>query len=446
VRNLNAHPEMLTTGYRTDFAVSPAPSDALQALAQRGLTPRRGSIALKTKIENLRYVGSGHPIIGDINLTLDSAGFTTGSSTGNTAGVGVGSGTTDAGGDGWSGSVGVNRSGNISSSSSELAIRGVERLNIKDGQHYQFVGDLKLEATIKAAGLAAPQKVELDNGTVMLTIPERDALQMYGNKDLNLPLEKVADAVERLQDGNLSLDRRTATAMIRRYQLDKRGVTTGLAATHTDEQLKALLRRTTKVSTPRAEPETFEQVAADAEKVAATRAEAQLPDHYRTTMGAGLVDRDVFRDGEGNVTLLAREVTAAVAEAVPDALDDPAVSAAIRSQLAGIRWRGHAEKLKDPTGFNLELPFGGEEPGTTAARNLRIRVRMVRTGPITIDEAPGQGTPPQPVPAADGTEPEESENALIIVQGYDYVETGRGVTRSVGYGADLGGGLTDGDA
>ncbi|GAB3822281.1 hypothetical protein [Kribbella italica] len=448
VRNLNAHPEMLTTEYRTDFAVSPAPSDALQALAQRGLTPRRGSITLTTKIENLRYVGSGHPIIGDINLTLDSAGFTTGSSTGNTAGIGGGTGMTEATGDGWNGSVGVNRSGNISSSSNELAIRGVERLNIKDGQHYQFVGDLKLEAKIKAAGLAAPEKVELDTGTVMLTIPERDALKMYGDSDLDLPLEKVADAVERMQDGNLSLDRRTSTAMIRRYQRDKQGVTTGLAATHTDEKLKALLPRTAKITKPRAQPETFDQVAADAEKVAKTRAEAQLPNHYRTTMGAGLVDRDVFRDGEGNVTTMEREVSAAVAEAVPDAAGDPAVGAAIRSQLAGIRWRGHAEKVKDPTGFNLELPFGGEEPGTSAARNLRIRVRMVRTGPITIDEAPSEGKPPQPAAAGEGAaaEPEQTENALIILQGYDYTEEGRGITRSVGYGADLGAGLTDGDA
>ncbi|GAB2615991.1 hypothetical protein GCM10027269_85590 [Kribbella endophytica] len=472
VRNLNAHPEMLTTEYRTDFAVSPAPSDAQQAVAQRGLTPRRGSITMTTKIENLRYVGSGHPIIGDINLTLDSAGFTTGSSTGNTAGIGGGTGSVDPVGDGWSGSVGVSRSGNISSSSNELAIRGVERLNIKDGQHYQFVGDLKLEAKIKAAGLAAPQKVELDAGTVMLTLPERDALQMYGAKDMDLPLEKVADAVERLKDGNLSLDRRTSAAMIRRYQLDKKGVTTGLAATHTDEQLKALLRRKVPVTKPQSQPETFEQVAADAEKVAATRAEAQLPDHYKTTMGAGLIDRDLFRDADGNVTTMEREVNAAVAEAVPDASADPAVGAAIRSQLASIRWRGHAEKVKDPTGLNLELPFGGEEPGTSAPRVLRIRARMVRTGPITIDEAPGEGTPPQPaagatpaVPAAavtpavaaegaapegtataEGDEPEQTENALIILQGYDYIEEGRGITRSVGYGAELGAGLTDGDA
>jgi hypothetical protein len=451
VRNLNAHPEMLTSEYSTDLAVSPAPSGALQAIAQRGLTPRRGSISLTTKIENLRYVGSGHPIIGDINLTLDSAGFTTGSSTGNTAGVGVGTGTADPAGDGGNASIGVNRSGNISSSSNELAIRGVERLNIKDGQHYQFVGDLKLEARIKASGLAAPKKIELDGGAVMLTIPERDALRMYGDKDLNLPLEKVADAVERMQDGNLSLDRRTSAAMIRRYQLDKQGVATGLAGTHTDEQLKALLRRTTKLTKPRSQPEAFEQVAADAERVAATRAEAELPNHYRTTMGAGLVDRDVFRDADGNVTTMAREVNAAVAEAVPDAISDPAVGAAIRSQLAGIRWRGHAEKIKDPTGLNLELPFGGEEPGTTSPRNLRIRIRMVRTGPISIDEAPDSPDSVPEAPAegpAEGTEesePEQSENALIILQGYDYTEEGRGITRSTGYSGELGGGLTDGD-
>ncbi|ONI73643.1 hypothetical protein BWI15_09400 [Kribbella sp. ALI-6-A] len=442
VRNLNAHPELLTTEYRTDFAVSPAPPDALQATAQRGLTPRRGSISLTTRIENLRYVGSGHPIIGDINLTLDSAGATTGSSTGNTAGIGGGSGTVDPAGDGGNASVGVNRSGNVSSSSNQLAIRGVERLNIKDGQHYQFVGDLVLEARVKAAGLVTPKNVRLDNGTVVLTLPERDALRMYGTNQLDLPLEKVSDAVERLVDGNLSLDRRTSASLIRRYRQDKQGVTTGLAGTHTDEKLKAALRRTTKMSPPRSEREEFEQVAVQAAKVAEKRAEAELPDHYRTTMGAGLIDRDLFVDAEGNVTTMEREVQAAVAEAVPDAVGDPAVGAAIRSQLAGSRWRGHAEKLKDPTGLNLEFPFGGEQPGTTAPGTIRIRIRMVRTGPITIDESP-DATAAEGAPEAEAPEP--GENALIILQGYDYTEAGRGITRSTGYGADLGGGLTDGD-
>ncbi|MGC4941555.1 hypothetical protein [Kribbella sp. DT2] len=454
VRNLNAHPEMLTSEYRTDLAVSPAPSDLTQAVAQRGFTPRRGSVALTTKIENLRYVGSGHPIIGDINLTLDSAGFTTGASTGNTAGIDGGSGSAQASGDAMSASVGVSRSGSISSSSSELAIRGVERLNIKDGQHYQFVADLKLEARVKASGLARPQRVPLDGGRVMLTIPEQDALKMYGEKDLDLPLEKVSDAVERLQDGNLSLDRRTAQAMIRRYQRDKQGVTTGLAVTHTDEKLKVLLRRTTKSTGPRSKRQGFEQVAAKAEKVAARRAEATLPDHYRTTMGAGLIDKDIFRDAGGNVTTVAREVEAAVAEGVPDALRDPAVGAALRSQLAGLRYRGHAEKIKDPNGLNVELPFGGEEPGTSP-RNLRVRVRMVRSGPITIDEAPAwkraPQVPPKPTPKPGSKEAEEAKkaqqnaNAMIILQGYDYTEEGRAISRTVGWKGELGGGQVEGD-
>jgi hypothetical protein len=439
VRNLNARPEQLTTPYQTDFAVSPAPKGALQTIAQRGLAPRPGSISLASRIENLSYVGSGHPIIGDINLTLDSAGSTTGSSTGNTAGIGGGSGTVEAAGDGWNASVGVSRSGNVSSSSSQLAIRGVERLNIKDGQHYQFVGDLVLEARVKARGLATPKKVRLDNSMVLLTIPERNVLEMYGANQLDLPLEKVSDAVERLVDGNLSLERRTAASLIRRYRREKQGVTTGLAGTHTDEKLQALLRRTTKMPPPRSEREEFEQIAVQAERVAEKRAEAVLPDHYRTTMGAGLIDRDLFVDAEGNVTTLEREVQAAVAEAVPDAIGDPAVGAAIRSQLAGIRWRGHAEKLKDPTGLNLEFPFGGEQPGVTEPGNLRIRIRMVRTGPITIDESPDAS---DGAPEADGPEP--TENALIILQGYDYLEAARGITRSTGYGGDLGGGLADG--
>ncbi|ADB32349.1 hypothetical protein Kfla_3288 [Kribbella flavida DSM 17836] len=453
--NLIAHPEMLTSEYTTGFVVSPVPSDPAQAVAQRGLTPRRGSISLKTRIENLRYVGSGHPVIGDINLTLDSSGFTTGSSTGHTVGVGGGSGEAEANGDGWSGSLGVKRSAGVSSSSSQLAIRGVERLNIKDGQHYQFVGDLVLEAKIKAAGAKAT-KVDLDSGSVMLTLPERDALRMYGHRQLNLPLEKVSDAVERLLDGNLSLDRRTTTTLLRRYQREKSGLTTGLAATHTDARLKAKLRDLANLTTPTSRPEEFEQVAAKAQQVAETRAEATLPEHYRTTMGAGLIDRNEFRDSDGHRTTLEQGVQATVRDGVPDAAQDPAVQAAIRSSLAGTRFRGHAEKLKDPAGLTLDYPFGGDDPGVESPRNLRIRIRKVAVGPVTIDRSPAEaagpgqqaGTPDQA--AAGSGEPaagkKPTENALIILQGYDYVEDGRSITRTTGYSADVGAGMTDGDS
>ncbi|HEU4946233.1 MAG TPA: hypothetical protein VFT31_03670 [Kribbella sp.] len=434
VRNLNAHPEMLTTEYSTQFAISPSPSDPAQAIAQRGLVPRQASVALRARVENLRYVGSGHAVIGDINLTLGSSSFTASSSTGHSAGLGGGSGAVEANGDGWNGSAGFSRSGSSSSSSTETAIGGIERLNIKDGQHYQFVGDLVLEAEIKAAGLAKPKKVELQDGSIMLTLPERDALRMYGRNKLDLPLEKVSDAVERLLDGNLGLDRRTTSALLRRYRTEKLGVTEGLAATHTDERLAAKLRGITKVTEPAGVPANFEQLAADVEKVAAEGTEVQQPGHYSTTLGAGLIAEDEFVAQDNTKTELLTEVQAAIADRVPDALADPAVRAALRSELGGIRYRGHADDLLDPAGFMIEYPFGTEGPGMTAARNLQVRIRFVPKGPVTIGDDPDDPTD------------DETENSTTILQGYDYTERARSVTATTGYSVNVGGGITDGDA
>ncbi|GAA1572241.1 hypothetical protein GCM10009789_27250 [Kribbella sancticallisti] len=443
VRNLSSHPEMMTSEYKTQFAISPAASGPAQTVAQRGLAPRQASVGLTTRVENLRYVGSGHPVIGDINLTLGSSSFTSGTSTGNNAGIGGGSGETETSGDGWNASAGVSRSGSRSSSATQTAISGVERLNIKDGQHYQFVGDLVLEAEIKAAGLAVQtltpphpgqgsKKVELDTGAIMLTLPERDALQLYGRKKLDLPLAKVADAYQRLQDGTLSLDRRTAVTMIRRYQVEKAGSTDGLAPTHTDEMLADKLRSVVKVPTPAGAPQEFDELAAKAEELAGERVAVRLPDHYRTTMGAALIDRDSYKDTSNNETDMLREVQAAIGERVPDALNDPAVTAALRSDLAGLRQRGHMDDILDPAGFTLDYPFGAGGPGVPAPRNLQVRVRIVYDGPPTTDGAPDD-------PAAGKT-----ENAFTIHQGYDYTEEGRSRTSTIGYGGNVGGGMTDG--
>ncbi|TCO50019.1 hypothetical protein EV646_10290 [Kribbella antiqua] len=422
VRNLTARPELLTSEYRTSLIVTPAPSDPLQAIAQRGLTPRQATLSITSRVENLKYVGSGHPINGDINLTLGSTSSTVGVSTGNTAGIGGGSGSVAADGSGMTGSVGVNRSGARSSSSTRTNVNGVERLAIRDGQHYQFWGDLILEAEIRSAGVE-PRKIPLENGAVMLTMPERDALQLYGQRKLDLPLEKVSDAVERVLDGNLSLPRRTTTALIRRYQGEKAGVTEGLAATHTNERLADKLRRLANL--PEAPDQTFDELVADAEDVVRQRREVQLPEHYDVTMGAGLIDRDSLQDLDGNDTDLLREVCAAIEGHAPGALDDAVLATALRGDLAGDRWRGHIDDMLDPLGFEKEYPVGTSD----SPRNLKVRIKVVFDGPVTVDE-----------PLDDN----ENENAFNIVQDYDYYEESGSVTGTTSHGVEAGGTMTDG--
>ncbi len=414
-RNLVARPELLTAEYRTSLAASSVPSDSLEAIRQRGLTPRPSSLTVTTRVENLRYVGAGHPILAELNVTLATTGSTTGRSAATTAGINGGSGAVSADGQSYGGSLGLTRTTTVSSSASESATSGVERTLMRDGQHYQFWGDLVLDAQLRAGG-AAPRRIPLENGAVLLTLPERDALQSYGRRDLDLPLHQVSDAVERVLNGNLVLPRRTMNALVRRYRIDKRGATDGLAAGHTNEVLAGALR--TAAGLPAQLDERLDAVLAKAEDLARLRVDPQLPRHYDRLMGAAQVDQASLQDQDGNDTDPFREVCAAVAEHSPQALDDPVLVDALRGELAGTRWRNQLDDMLDPRGFVLERPV---RIGAST-RNLRVRVRMRFVGPQSTE--------------AGGTEG-QSGNGFGLVELWALRDRSRSQTEGTSYGASL---------
>ncbi|TCC04982.1 hypothetical protein [Kribbella soli] len=414
-RNLIARPELLTTEYRTSLAVGSEPSDPLEAIRQRGLTPRPTALTVTTRVENLRYVGAGHPILAELNVTLATTGSTAGVSTATSAGINGGSGAVSADGQSYGGSVGLTRTTTVSSSASESATTGVERTLMRDGQHYQFWGDLVLEAQLRSGG-AAPRRIPLENGAVLLTLPERDALLSYGRRDLDLPLHQVSDAVERVLNGNLVLPRRTMTALMRRYRIDKRGATGGLAAAHTHEVLADAVR--TAAGLPAHTDQRLDAVLAQAEDLARRRVEPQLPRHYDRMMGAAQVDQASLQDQDGNDTDPFREVCAAVAEHSPQALDDPVLVDALRGELAGTRWRNQLDDMLDPRGFVLERPV---RIGAST-RNLRVRVRLRFVGQQSTEAGGTQG---------------QSGSGFGLAQLWSLRDRSRSRTEGTSYGASL---------
>ncbi|TCC25496.1 hypothetical protein [Kribbella speibonae] len=414
-RNLIARPELLTSEYRTGLAVGSVPSDALEAIRQRGLTPRPSALSITTRVENLRYVGSGQPIVAELNVTLATTGSASGVSAAATAGINGGSGVVAADGQSVGGSVGLTRTTTVSSSAAESATSGVERTLMRDGQHYQFWGDLVLEAQLRSGG-AAPRRIPLETGAVLLTLPERDALQSYGRRDLDLPLSQVSDAVERVINGNLVLPRRTTAALLRRYRIDRRGATEGLAAGHTDEVLVDTLRKAAGL--PAHADERLDAVLIRAEDLARQRVVPQLPRHYDRMMGAAQVDRASLQDRDGNDTDTFREVCAAVAEHSPQALDDPVLVNALRGDLAGTRWRNQLDDMLDPRGFVRELPV---RVGSNT-RNLRVRVRLRFVG--------------EPSTEVGGTKA-QSGNGFGLVQLWNLRDRSRSRTEGTSYGGTL---------
>ncbi|MEU8221699.1 hypothetical protein [Kribbella sp. NPDC048915] len=419
-RNLMTHPELLTTEYRTSLAVGPVPAGPLTELRQRALTPQPGTLALTTRIENLRYVGSGPVTLSELNVTFATTGTTASRSAATTAGFSAGYGLVSADGPSYDVSHGSARTTSASSSTTVSKTSGVERTLIRDGQHYQFWGDLVLEARLR---LGTAHDVPLDNGAVVLTLPESEALLSYGRGALDLPLHQVSDAVERLLNGNLELPRRTMTALLLRYQIDKQGATDSLAARHTDEVIVAALQKTfgfAKKSAP-----ALDAVLRSAEDLAQLRVRTQLPRHYDRTMGAAQIDTAAFRDSDGNGTDLFREIRAAVADHSRRALNDPVLIDALRGNFAEPRWRNQMDNMLDPGGFVDELPVRGG----AGSRKLKLRVRLRFTGGPTTDLG--------------GTQ-DVTGNGFGLVQLWTFRERGRSVSRSTSYGTSLNGTATDG--
>ncbi|GAB3819912.1 hypothetical protein [Kribbella italica] len=421
-RNLVARPELLATTFRTGLIVNPAPSDLLGAVVHRGLAPRPSSLSISNRIQNLRYVGSGHPVIADLNTTMDSVTSTAGVSTGRTSGVSGGAAQVDEDGSSIGGTLAATKTVSRSSASTESGTAGVERTLFRAGQHYQFWGDLVLQAELRAGG-ADVREVELDSGAIVLTLPEADALRSYGQGDLDLPLAKASDAVERLLDGNLALPRRTATALIRRYLKEKAGVTDGLAVTHTAERLADKLRSAAGLRP--APDDTLAAVLVKAEDLTRQRVEVALPRHYRTTMGAAAVDRISVQDLEGNDTDLLREVYATIERHDPAALENPVLTSGLNGDFADRRGRGHLESMLDPGGLVREYPI--ERSGVR--QNLRVRVRFAFDGPVTVEG---------------GAPADQHENVWNLVQLWAFRERSRNASATTSYGGTAGGAGSDG--
>ncbi|NUR96737.1 MAG: hypothetical protein HOV67_15945, partial [Kribbellaceae bacterium] len=147
-RNLISRPELLTTEYSTGLAIGPGPSEPLDAMRHLRLAPRRTTLTVNTRVENLTFVGAGRPILAELNLTLAGVSSTSAVSTGTTAGASGGAGPVSAAGASTGATVGGTRSTSVSASATQSASSAVERTLMRDGQHYQFLGDLVLAAQL----------------------------------------------------------------------------------------------------------------------------------------------------------------------------------------------------------------------------------------------------------------------------------------------------------
>ncbi|MFI6501424.1 hypothetical protein [Nonomuraea typhae] len=201
VRNLVAHPDVFTPhGIRTGFDTQPSMEEPTHVPVRMRLQPGPSA-----------FVGEIEEVNGDINLTLNAHGYKRSVSRrqGGEAALGLQLPGTPGGEGKMSGG------GGITTSRETKEVYGPERLRIDVGKQYRF--KMTTTGTISARLDGAWKTADLPEGAVLYDLPERDALDMYADGQLGLPLDQLADAAERLVNGNLKLTERIAVRFMARY-------------------------------------------------------------------------------------------------------------------------------------------------------------------------------------------------------------------------------------
>ncbi|MFI7469003.1 hypothetical protein [Nonomuraea sp. NPDC049646] len=326
VRNLVAHPKLLNRPFTTDGAIRPNGG------------PTRSSLSVSGEIGETEVLGLFDPVTGKIKFGLGSAGISWGGSSGLSAGMSTSASDLDDGGttsDGGSLSL-PSRSGGTSESTSLLDIWGSEELVIKYGRHYMLRStvDLTLTGSESAEhGVPTGERIPVSgprtqtvSGTALFAVAEDDALLMYGEGDLDLPLHLVGDAVERFLNGSLALDRSIAVPLVQRYVKDmaQSGVTNEYTERHTPQALLTKLKEVAGLGSPApgSPQEKLDQALDDAAQQLERSRDVVLAPPYDQSVGASATESLTLTDENGNPVDVIDAVRSAVQDAVPGALEE----------------------------------------------------------------------------------------------------------------------------
>ncbi|MFI5713008.1 DNA/RNA non-specific endonuclease [Kribbella sp. NPDC051620] len=395
-RNLIAHPEWTQDGYRTAAVV-------------RGWGPasKRSTVSLSGTVQGAELVSVTEGVSGDIVLALSNNGVSAGSSGNSTARFSAGA-AEDSSGGGINGSLGTG----TTRTQQEQSVWGTERQIIEVGRQYVFKAGVMFDLAVDK--LAPAQS----RSETVFQLSEIDALRFYGQAELSLPLDQVADAVERYLQGDLELSRPDAARLVRTYRAElaaARASGTPVPALAADHTINALAGKLVGRPLPSTGEARLTQALALAEKLAEP---TRLPGHFQRNLGASLIEGIELTDGQHSEIRLVEQVKAQLREQLGiDAEQDPVLAEALFAELAGKRWWGRMDDMLGPDGFARTYPVG--KPGALKGQRVAVRIRAMLT-----EDAVSLG--------------ETGKTTISTVQRYVYDEQSRTVAnrRSAGMGAD----------
>ncbi|TCO28251.1 hypothetical protein EV652_106236 [Kribbella steppae] len=414
--SLVSNTEWLSGRYELPLVITPAPGSPAQALADGTLLPQEFKVVLRTKVVSQTFVAINDQNTANINFTMNDAGHSSGTSASGGVGAEVGGGSVDADKSALSGKLGVGRIGGTSQSTSTYQTTGEERLRVNDGVHYELIERHELVADVMQ-GDQVVQTVPLQDALVQKAMPEFSALELYGRDQFDLPLPIAADVAERYLTGKVDLNPRTAAGFVRRYKQEKAGVSTGLAAEHTDERLNAKVqdRAGLPASTAPTPEERLEDTLVRTQQLVETRRVVGLAEQYDASLASSQLYMLRVEGQDEDVDLIP-QIHRQLDEVAPGLVAaDPLLAPILEVDLSKDSYQGQLENMLGPRGYTtpIEVPVEGQAQSDV----LLVTVKARFEGDATVDGGPGLS----------------KAAAIGLVQKYNYVGRDRSTSHTTTY-------------
>ncbi|MFD8532828.1 hypothetical protein ACFV0L_36015 [Streptosporangium canum] len=415
IDNLMGHPEFLRTGYEIEIVVD-----------TEGFGQRRWSVSLRGHLGESQIVTGGKWLTSLIGLDLTSATTAVGEQTSHAGNASVSGGSSQAENPTIGAGADGSHSANRGTSESTTPITGIEGLPIDVGRKLMLTAELSTTTVISEVGTGNAETITTTGGTYQYSKAERDALSLYAQGKIPLPLDRMSDVVEAFMHGKLEIERATQAALVQRYLHDLKVARSSgdplpaLAARHTPLALLNRLMESfgNQDESLRRETDPGRRLArlfAKERDRAAKPELAELPEGIRKRMGQSWPARIVLRTQNGTEIDVYNAILKAVEAYAPGALaSNPALRRRLFGDFAGRRWWGKIVNMLGGNGHSQsqQVPDAGRIP---------IRLHMdLGDGPVEVTG--------------------RLSDVLLIMQGYTY----KNKSVSASSGTSRGGGVSPG--
>ncbi|WP_406675250.1 hypothetical protein WBK31_17520 [Nonomuraea sp. N2-4H] len=282
-----------------------------------------------------------------------------------------------------------------------VAIFGTEFLGIATGRKYRFKVPVDVVTTVSTSkvGLVGDESrtqrgdTLRSHGNGVFVVPEHDALRMFAEGELKLPVAVVADAVDRFINGHMDLHRTVAVPLITRYiqarrEAVERGEDIGLGKRHYPSDLLQALKKVADLEpavAPAAEATRHDpgkgfihlaDALSKAQEVNDRLKEVVLAPQYAAGMSSSVPTSFTVTNRQGDEVNLMDEALSLIEEAVPGAnAATPNLARQVRVDLNDTRSEIHLDEMMSRRGFEREYEVQSSTPNA-APQVVTVRAKL----------------------------------------------------------------------